>query len=106
MDLRKDKKSEFTSRYLAKFATELTVDELCVAGGVIPLILLRDPSNTELALHERQLSSHGMLVLARMLQGSALERLDLSSNCIAYESEQARLTHPRRYELNGVSVFW
>jgi len=37
-----------------------------------------------------------------MLRGSALERLDLSSNCIAYESDQARVTHPRKYELTGL----
>ena len=46
-----------------------------------------------------------MTVLARGLQhaGSQLSSLDLSGNCVAYETVSASLTSPRQYHLHGLT---
>lgn len=87
LDLRSEVCDYFCSRYLAKFATALTVDEFRVTGDKIPLHKIRDPETSELDLSGRQLASHDCMVLARTFDlVENLRVLDLSNNAIAYET--------------------
>jgi serine/threonine protein kinase len=105
LDLRQEPRTEFTSRYLAKFATELTVDNLRITGGIIPLAELRDTNRPDLNLRGRNLASHDVLVLSRMLNSvKHIQNCDLSSNVIAYESAYSASTNPRAYDLSGLDT--
>merc|ERR1719331_1179209 len=105
LGLRQEPRTEFTSRYLAKFATELTVDNLRITGGIIPLAELRDTNRPDLNLRGRNLASHDVLVLSRMLNSvKHIQTVDLSSNVIAYESAYYASTNPRAYDLSGLLV--
>lgn len=103
LDLRSESRSDFTCRYLAKFANELTVPHLRITGGEIPLDIIRDPTTTRLELRDLSLASHDIMVVGQTLGGNnSLTSLDVHKNFIAYESEAAALSDPTKFELAGL----
>eukprot|EP00397_Hematodinium_sp_SG-2012_P007133 GEMP01007175.1.p1 GENE.GEMP01007175.1~~GEMP01007175.1.p1 ORF type:complete len:991 (+),score=206.64 GEMP01007175.1:241-3213(+) len=100
LDLSGGDRTDFISRYLAKFASALTVDRICITSGVIPLSVIRNPETRDLRLNCRNFASHDVMVLARTFSAlSELETLDLSENFIAYENTHPQ--NPRNYNYAG-----
>merc|ERR1712112_566856 len=98
-----EKRSDFTYRYLAKFANELTVPLLRITGGDIPLDIIRNPSLTVLKLPDRSFASPDIMVVAQTLgNNKSLTCLDLHNNAIAYDSPASAVAEPGRFELAGL----
>eukprot|EP00397_Hematodinium_sp_SG-2012_P008470 GEMP01008532.1.p1 GENE.GEMP01008532.1~~GEMP01008532.1.p1 ORF type:complete len:955 (+),score=218.44 GEMP01008532.1:34-2898(+) len=103
LDLRSETRTDFTCRYLAKFANELTVPLLRITGGDIPLDIIRDPYTTTLELRNLSLASHDIMVVAQTLgENRALTSLNVCDNVMAYDSEVSALADPTNFELAGL----
>uniref|UniRef100_A0A0G4HTC8 Protein kinase domain-containing protein n=1 Tax=Chromera velia CCMP2878 TaxID=1169474 RepID=A0A0G4HTC8_9ALVE len=103
LDLTNEHKTSFTSRYLAKFAKALLVDNLHITGGALPLARIRNKRNVSLDLTGRRLASHDVLVLSNLLYSSRhISNLVLESNFIAHDSEARMKENRYMYELSGV----
>jgi len=98
LDLSSGQRTDFISRYLAKFASKLTVDKICISSGVIPLSLIRNPDTRILQLSGCNFASHDVMVLARTFHTlNNLEELDLSENSIAHKTPHPQNTHNYNY---------
>jgi len=102
LDLREETRTDFICRYLAKFATELSVNQVWITGGLIPLDVVKDPSTKELILRELKLASHDIMVIASSLNDSSLTHLDLYDNAIAHESHTSSSMNPKQYDYAGL----
>ncbi len=65
LDLTREPLSDFTSRYIAKFARSLLCDEIKISGSKIPLYRIRDQHERHISLSGFNLAGSDALIIAR-----------------------------------------